>query len=605
MCAIVGALFLRWVLRDWAAASSGAGVNPRNAASLLDLTCEVDLVRVSSCAYARRICSPQASGVLCKGAIFAVRAHLALLPSVPMKHTSILVVAALCLVATGMVAQHLLGRHFDWPAIGDDGERANGADLIAEVEQEQHDDHIGLTPQAVDNLQLYVAPLVRSDFQRWLRIPGEIVEQPGHSARVLAAPVHGIVDRVSALPGMAIGAGDPLFELQVVDEQIFDAQIELLDSITRLEIVGAELERLAPLASSGAVARRQKLDLEYEQKQLAAKRDLRIQELMARGLDQRDIDELVATRRFLRKITVRVPDIGAHTDAHGLAELDRADLHVISDAASATPESSEKPHDDRWTFTVERLLIAPGQTVDRGDGLCDLAHHSELYIQGQVFEGEVAAVLHAAEMQWPLSAEFGLAGREFRREDLYLRYVANHVDPETQTFLFYLPLRNEVLNDSTDVSGRKFRSWRFKVGQRVQVLAPIERRTDCLKLPTAAVVQDGPNAYVFRQCEGDEEETRKIDDATFGIADESPATGLSANTPATAISSDDGHDGEFAIELEPIPVAIDQRDQNFVVIRDDGQLLAGDLVAMNSAYQLMLAFKAQSEEGGGHHHHDH
>jgi len=55
--------------------------------------------------------------------------------------------------------------------------------------------------------------------------------------------------------------------------------------------------------------------------------------------------------------------------------------------------------------------------------------------------------------------------------------------------------------------------------------------------------------------------------------------------------------------LEPVPVHVLYRDDQTVVIEDDGQLQMGDEIALNSANKLYLAMKMQAGGGGGHHHH--
>lgn len=516
-----------------------------------------------------------------------------------MNKATTLTVAAIALFAGGAAVGFFADR-FDIAGLGTaahdadphdaDDDHAEDADDAHDDHEGDHEDHIGLTAQAVANLGLAVEPVERAEFSRLLRIPGEVVELPGYSVHVLAAPVNGIVERALAAPGMAVSPGDAVFQIQVVDEAIFAAQIELLDTITRLEIVDAELTRLGPLASSGTVAGRRKLDLDYERKQLVAKREVRIQELLARGLTEQHVQHMMETNQLVRRIVLRVPE--RQTQPAELRLLETAAASPDGGVQPAGFEAYEEPGEDphKWEFALERLRVAPGQTVSRGEALCDLAHHAQLYIQGQAFESEIDAVVAANDKQRSIAAEFGVAGHEERREGLQIRYVANHVDPETQTFLFYLPLANEVVRDAVDAAGQTYRSWRFKVGQRVHIQVPVEQFDNCLRVPVAAVVEEGANAFVFREhVDADEDDhADHADDESADLHDE-----------------EDHHEEDFAIELEPVPVAIEMRDQDYVVLADDGQIAVGDHIAMNSAYQLLLAFKAQSEEGGGGHHHHH
>ena len=71
-------------------------------------------------------------------------------------------------------------------------------------------------------------------------------------------------------------------------------------------------------------------------------------------------------------------------------------------------------------------------------------------------------------------------------------------------------------------------------------------------LPIEAVVQEGPEAYVYLECQG---------------------------------------------HFDRKPVHVEYRDQRHAVIESDGTLFPGDKVAANGAYQIHLALKNQA--GGG------
>ena len=80
-------------------------------------------------------------------------------------------------------------------------------------------------------------------------------------------------------------------------------------------------------------------------------------------------------------------------------------------------------------------------------------------------------------------------------------------------------------------------------------------------LPVEAVVQEGPEAYVYQEIQG---------------------------------------------HFDRKPVHVEYRDQRFAVIESDGSLFPGDKVAAKGAYQIHLALKNKSGGGpdphAGHHH---
>ena len=52
---------------------------------------------------------------------------------------------------------------------------------------------------------------------------------------------------------------------------------------------------------------------------------------------------------------------------------------------------------------------------------------------------------------------------------------------------------------ATPRDGAPFVVWRFKPGQRMQILVPVEKWQDKIVLPIDAIAQDGVETYVFRE----------------------------------------------------------------------------------------------------------
>jgi len=458
-------------------------------------------------------------------------------------------------------------------------------------EHEAAEDRLELTEEAVANLELRMQKVRAADGFRYFRVPAEVIEKPGHSDHILASPVNGIVTRIHVLPGQAVRPGDALFELEVIDESLAKSQLELLQALTRLEVVQAELERLSPLAESGTVAGRRKLELEYEQKQLEAQLQVRQQELGMHGLSEEQVERILRDRQLLRRFTVRMP--------RQLAEAAHVDGASAATGNARVRTVASESQNDGWDYTVEELDVFPGKSIRRGDDLCHLAYHTVLYIRGQAFENEVDSILALAQGErsdWPVTAEFGIEGKEKQRTGLTVRHVDNHVDPETQTFLFYVPLPNEVVSDSVGPQGRRYRTWRFKPGQRVHLLIPVAKYEQQIKLPLAAVVQEGPDAFVFRRYEPKHSHVHSHDGHSHSHRGYShgghPHDG-------------DEHEDAYLV-LERVPVHILHEDEQGIVVEQSKRFKPGDSIAMNRAYQLQLALKQRAGGGGGHgHRHGH
>jgi multidrug efflux pump subunit AcrA (membrane-fusion protein) len=414
---------------------------------------------------------------------------------------------------------------------------------------------VELTMQAMKNLQLEEQQVELSDSWRYIRVPARVVEKPGLSNHSVAAPINGIVKQIFAVPGQAVSPGDDLFDLRVTDEQLSKSQIELLQVMTRMDVIDIEKRRIGPLIESGAMSGKVLRELEYERRELEAKTGLHTQELLMRGLSEEQVQTIVKKRELIRDFRVRL--VG-HGRVHG-------DQPHVEQSSTGTSDPD---------YSVEELMALPGATVKRGDDLCRMAYHTELYLHGRAFENELKHIVEVSKEGRTLIGEFGIAGAEYRRDNLKVEYIDNHVNAENQTFSFYVPLRNEVQRDHITRDGVRHRTWLFKPGQRANLLVPVEQWKNQIRLPLKAIVQEGANVYVFREFGHDHDEA---DPSLHDHAD-----------------------------FERVAVHLLYQDGDSAVIANDGSLNVGDVIAANCAYQLNLELKAASGGGGGHHHaHDH
>jgi len=203
---------------------------------------------------------------------------------------------------------------------------------------------------------------------------------------------------------------------------------------------------------------------------------------------------------------------------------------------------------------VQQLRVSQGKYVNAGDTLCTLVDYGELYLEGRAFEQDIHAINRASAENWAITAVFGprATDEEQTVQGLSILYLDEKVDRESRTFPFYIRLPNRLMREAKTPDGRRFAYWQFKPGQRAQVRIPVERWQDRIVLPVEAVVQEGIETYVF-EANGDHFDRR--------------------------------------------PVHVEYRDQDWVVIANDGTLKIGAVVAVSAAQQLQLALKARS--GGG------
>lgn len=214
-----------------------------------------------------------------------------------------------------------------------------------------------------------------------------------------------------------------------------------------------------------------------------------------------------------------------------------------------TPGASET-----HPLQVQQLKVSHGKYVTAGETLCTLVDYGELYIEGHAFEQDIRAINRAATAKAEVSAVLGSKSTadEETVPNLRILYLDDKVDLESRAFRFYVTLPNHVSCEDTTPEGRRLVYWQFKAGQRTQVRIPVEQWKDQIVLPEEAVAQDGPEAYVF-EANGDHFDRR--------------------------------------------PVHVVYRDQDWVVIANDGALKVGATVAASAAHQMQLAMKAKA--GGG------
>jgi cobalt-zinc-cadmium efflux system membrane fusion protein len=131
-----------------------------------------------------------------------------------------------------------------------------------------------------------------------------------------------------------------------------------------------------------------------------------------------------------------------------------------------------------------------------------------------------------------------------------IRHLANTIDSASRTFDFFIPLTNQSRSYEND--GQTFVVWRLRPGQRVRLHVPVEQFENVMVLPVAALVREGPEAYVFRQ------------------------------------------NGDL---FNRLPVHVLHEDRLNVVLANDGSVAPGAYLAQASAASLNRVLKAQAASG--------
>uniref|UniRef100_A0A7C2NYZ1 Secretion protein HlyD n=1 Tax=Schlesneria paludicola TaxID=360056 RepID=A0A7C2NYZ1_9PLAN len=423
-----------------------------------------------------------------------------------------------------------------------------------------HDDasSLELSKQAMGNIGLtdeFLKPVELETFRRAITVPAIVVERPGRTRIEVSTPMAGVITHVHAVQGEAIPAGSLLFEIRITAEELVATQTELLKTIGELEVENREIVRLEAVTKSGAVPQKILLERQYAKDKLEVLLTAQKEALRLQGLSERQIAEIVEKRRLLRDLQIVAPAPDEHS--HEELRLTRNDVIPIaySEPGDSSPPEERFPHADKAhaPLILQEVRVHKGETVPAGATLAIVADMSELYIEGRAFEQDVDQLAAAAARGWRGTALFERAGQQIEEvANLELLYSASGVDVESRTLRFYVRLPNRIVRHVPSPNGLSYVEWKYRPGQRLQVRVPVEEWERQIVLPVDAIAQEGAESFVFQQ-NGD--------------------------------------------HFDRAPVRVIYRDQSHAVIKNDGSIFPGDIVARRGAHQMQMALKNKS--GGG------
>ena len=394
-----------------------------------------------------------------------------------------------------------------------------------------------LSPQARKNLRLVSKPVVLQTYWRTIQVPGVVVDRPGISDRGVTSPAVGVVTQVHAFAGDTVRPGEMLFTLRLFSEYLQNTQSELFKATRETQLIKEERARLAGLARTGAIAGSRMIELEQRIRRQDGLIQAYRQDLLTRGLAPSQIRQ-ITEGRFVSTIDVVAPP--PVSDVRGQPKIQPVAL-VDNQRGGAI------------VYEVQELKVDLGQQVQAGQLLSVLSNHRSLYIEGHAFKQEAPLLEHAARSAWSIEVEF--AEDDSRHwppleQTFQIRHLANTIDAASRTFDFFIPLTNQ--SRSYEQNGQTFVVWRLRPGQRVRLHIPVERYENVIVLPAAALVREGPEAYVFR------------------------------------------HNGDL---FNRIPVHVLHEDRRNVVLASDGSVTPGSYLAQGSAASLNRVLKAQAASG--------
>jgi cobalt-zinc-cadmium efflux system membrane fusion protein len=438
------------------------------------------------------------------------------------------------------------------------------------------DNRLELSAQAMANLGLteeFLKPLELQTFRRTISVPGIVVERPGRTRVKISTPMSALVTHVHAIEGEAVKPGTLLFQLRITAEELVSTQTELLKTLGELDVEAREIRRLTEAAAAGSLSQKTLLERQYAKEKLEVVLNVEKEALRLHGLSERQISSIVNDRRLLRDLQIVVPEPDSHDDDELHLSPSEVPLPDTEEKAGTESQAAPDPHRDKTPIVqgnaelttplmLKTVMVHKGETVQEGTTLAELADYTELYIEGRAFEQDADLLSLSAEMGWKIDAVFdGSGDRERRVRDLELVYSANEIDAEARALSFFVRLPNEVARETPSPNGHRYLEWTYRPGQRVQLQVAVEEWTDQIVVPADAVVQDGPEFYVFRK---------------------------------------------FANYFDRVAVHVRYRDSRHAVISPGRVITAGKVIALKGAHQMQIALKNKSggavDPHAGHNH---
>ncbi len=394
-----------------------------------------------------------------------------------------------------------------------------------------------LSPQARKNLGLVAKPMAIQAYWRTIQIPGLVVDRPGLSDRGVTSPAVGVVTQVHAFAGDTVKPGETLFSLRLFSEYLQNTQSELFKATRETELITEERKRIEGLATGGTIAGSRIIELDQRILRQEGLIQAYRQDLLTRGLAPTQITQI--------------------TEGNFVSTIDVVAPPALGDVRKQNPVQPVAFIDDGGgeglVYEVQELKVDLGQQVQAGQLLSVLSNHRLLYIEGHAFKQDAPALEQATQNGWSINVEF--AEDDSRHwppleQTFRIRHLANTIDSASRTFDFFIPLTNQSRSYQND--GQTFIVWRLRPGQRVRLHVPVEQFENVLVLPTAALVREGPEAYVFRQ------------------------------------------NGDL---FNRLPVHVLHEDRLNVVLANDGSVAPGSYLAQSSAASLNRVLKAQAASG--------
>jgi RND family efflux transporter MFP subunit len=314
---------------------------------------------------------------------------------------------------------------------------STGSELI----KDEHGRVVGvtLTRRAREALDVRTAAVEQRPVEERLLAPAVLVS-PLNRHAYATARLPGRIVQLHVRPGQHTDAGQPLAEVQSLELE--DLQLQLLNARSDAELSAKLVERLTPLAASGAAADQELLEARTRHQQDANALEVARARWLSLGLTAGDLEALFRGGRpaVIRTLPVRSPIAG----------------------------------------TVTHADLAVGKVVEPAEHLFEVVDSSSVWARVGVLEKDLHRVAVSQLVEVSLAA---YPGEVFRST---VRVKGLSLDPQTHLGAAWAELPNPAGGEP-----------RLLPGMYGQARLPIPGKPAAVTVPAEALLRDGAERYLL------------------------------------------------------------------------------------------------------------
>ncbi len=172
--------------------------------------------------------------------------------------------------------------------------------------------NILLSDKARKAIGLTTEKVTLGDLHRTVEVNAR-VELPWNQQAMITSLVPGKIEKVLAGPGEKVAAGQEL--AQLVSSQLESLQLALLQASNQVALAQRVAQQQRALNAQGVIAGKSLMEAESELAQRKAQLRIAREKLLSLGIDDKDIDSVLATGKPLAYLSIRSPIAGVITNA--------------------------------------------------------------------------------------------------------------------------------------------------------------------------------------------------------------------------------------------------------------------------------------------------